>query len=301
MDDAGKGMAHAPFGAPAAERDIAYGLADYFVDTTAYERIRSGNKVIVVGSRRGSGKTAIFQMLAREERARGTSVVELSPDDYSYEMMASASAADERGSWAKTSAYAVAWKYLLLVQVMQQLARTIGNRGANRPIVRFLRDNLVGHQDSPIASLISYLKRIESVKIGTYEAGIKVRELDRLYTKNIAAEYRYQFPDLRSVFEAFRGGARTYDRDELEHVCLELALGEHRVSESAGWVADQEPEALIHILWRVGFLLAKVPGAAPRTGRGTAYAGYHHVSTLSLRNATGFEVHPMFRSYLDVA
>jgi energy-coupling factor transporter ATP-binding protein EcfA2 len=472
MDDAAARNVHTTFGAPAAERDIDHGLIEYFVDTQAYERVRSGSKVIVVGSR-GSGKSAIFQMLARQERARGTSVVELSP---------------ERGSWAKSSAYAVAWKYLLLVQVMQQLALTIGNRGANRPIVRFLRDNLVGHQGSPIASLISYLKRIESVKIGTYEAGIKVRELDRLYkldelrpmipaiqavcehhkvivlvdeldrgwdasddarafvaglfqaaastntlspnlrvyislrqelydtipslyedaqkyrdlmevlkwdedllmrlianrirysllpdvdlpdkqcwskvfvkrldtkrqrsfyyvvdrtlyrpreiiqfctqalesagtdngsppigldailqaeelysedrTKDIAAEYRYQYPDLLSVFEAFRGGGSAYDRDELEHVCLEIALGERRVSESAGWVVGQEPEALIHILWRVGFLLAKVPGAAPRSERGTAYAGYHHVSTLSLRNATSFEVHPMFRSYLDVA
>lgn len=168
------------FGAPAAERDIDYGLEQYFVDTPAYERVRNGRKVIVVGSR-GTGKSAIFQMLARRERACRTAVVELRPDDYSYEMMASAAAAEERGSWAKSAAYAVAWKYLLLIKVMQQLAETVGSRGPNRQIVRFLRDHVAGSQGSAIAALLSYLKRIESVKVGKYEAGIRVRELDRLY------------------------------------------------------------------------------------------------------------------------
>lgn len=484
MDQQADRHLHSAFGAPAAERDIDYGLDEYFVDTMAYERVKEGRKVIVVGNR-GAGKSAIFKMLAKRERSQRTSVVELSPDDYSYEMISSA-AAEERGSWAKSSAYAVAWKYLLIIKVMQQLSQTVGNRGPNKAIVRFLRDNIAGFQDSPIAALISYLKRIEAIKIGKYEAGVKVRELDRLYkldelrpmipalqavcerhkvivlideldrgwdasedarafvaglfqaaatantlstnlrvyislrqelydtipslyedaqkyrdlievlrwdeslllrlianriryslvpnaeltdsqcwakvfskrldakqtksfnyivnrtlhrpreiiqfctqalelarvkndseliglraileaeelyseerTKDIAAEYRYQYPGLLSVLEAFRGGNNLYSRDELEDFCLELAVGERRVANSAHWVLDQEPEALIHILWRVGFLLAKVPGAATRTGR-SSYAGYHHVATLSLHNATDFQVHPMFHSYLDL-
>jgi energy-coupling factor transporter ATP-binding protein EcfA2 len=473
------------FGAAAAERDIGYGLAGYFVDTTAYERVREGRKVVVIGSR-GSGKSAIFQMLARRERAKGTSVVELSPEDYSYEMMSSTMAAEDRGSWAKAGAYAVAWKHLLIIEVMRQLSRTVGNRGPNRAIVRYLRDHYDGFQDSPIAALISYLKRLEGIKIGKYEASVKLRELDRLYkldelrplvpvieqvceqhrvvvlvdeldrgwdasedarafvaglfqaaiamnnvapnlkvyislrqelydtipslyedaqkyrdlievlswdetmllqliasrirysiqpdkhltdsqcwlkvftqqlnghsdsfqyvvdrtllrpreiiqfctkalegrqfrdellpveyaevaqaerfyseerTKDIAAEYRFQYPGLLSVFEAFRGGEAYYERTELEEICLELALGERHVSESATWIVDQEPEALIHILWRVGFIRARLQHCGPDADLGNRYLGYHQVSTLSVHNACGFEIHPMFQFYLDI-
>jgi hypothetical protein len=188
------------FGAPAAERDIGYGLADYFVDTTAYERVQSGSKVVVVGAR-GSGKSAIFQMLARRERAKGTSVVELSPENYSYEMMSSTMEAEQRGAWAKSGAYAVAWKHLLIIEVMKRLAKTVGNRGANRAIVKHLRDRYAGFQESPIAALISYLKRMEGIKLGPYEASVKVRELDRLYKLD---ELRPMMPMIQQVCEQHR-------------------------------------------------------------------------------------------------
>jgi hypothetical protein len=473
------------FGAPAAERDMGHGLAGYFVDTRAYERVRDGRKVVVIGAR-GAGKSAIFQMLARRERARGTSVVELSPEDYSYEMMSSTMAAEDRGSWAKNGAYAVAWKHLLLLEVMKQLARTVGNQGANRRIVRYLRDHYAGFQGSPISALISYLKRMEGVKLGRYEAGVKVRELDRLYkldelrpllpvvqevteqhdvvvlvdeldrgwdasedarafvaglfqaavamnavsphlrvyislrqelydsipslhddaqkyrdlievlswdaplllhlianriryavnpsssvtdeqcwrkvfatagrrldsfaymvdrtlfrpreiiqfctealernqthdeslpiarssiaqaertyseerTKDIAAEHRHQYPGLLSVIEAFRGAHVRMSRGELEEVCLELALGERRVVPEATWIVDQEPELLMHVLWRVGFLQARTRQRADRDGRRHRYLGHHQVSTLSLADVRHFAVHPMFRLYLDLA
>ena len=58
------------FGAPAAERDIERGLEEYFVESEAYNRIKSGAKRILIGGR-GIGKSAIFQMLARRERDAG--------------------------------------------------------------------------------------------------------------------------------------------------------------------------------------------------------------------------------------
>ena len=58
------------FGAPSAERDIERGLEEYFVESEAYNRVRSGAKRIVVGNR-GIGKSAIFQVLARRERDDG--------------------------------------------------------------------------------------------------------------------------------------------------------------------------------------------------------------------------------------
>lgn len=120
-------------------------------------------------------------------------------------------------------------------------------------------------------------------------------------TKDIAAEYRFQYPGLLSVFEAFRSGRACFQRDELEDVCLELALGERHVSDSATWIVDQEPEALIHILWQVGFLRARFRNGSADMHRADRYFGYHQASTLSLHNADGFELHPMFQRYLDLS
>lgn len=88
------------FGAPAAERDIERGLAGYFVESEAYNRVRTGAKRILIGGR-GIGKSAIFQILARREREAGSFVIELTPEDYSYELLTQTMASQSGGSWAK--------------------------------------------------------------------------------------------------------------------------------------------------------------------------------------------------------
>jgi len=85
------------FGAPSAERDIERGLEEYFVESEAYNRVRSGAKRIVVGNR-GIGKSAIFQVLGRRERDEGSYVIELSPEDYSYELLSQTMASEHSGS-----------------------------------------------------------------------------------------------------------------------------------------------------------------------------------------------------------
>ena len=109
------------FGSPAAERDIGEGLQDYFVESPAFERVRDGRKKIVLGNR-GTGKSAIFQVLAERERKAGAIVLELAPEDYSYEMLSSVLSTELEGAWAKHGAYAAAWKYLILVLVMKAVS-----------------------------------------------------------------------------------------------------------------------------------------------------------------------------------
>jgi hypothetical protein len=75
-------------GAPAAERDITQGLADYFVESEAFRRVAEGPKRIVLGNR-GTGKSAIFKVLAERRRKAKLAVIELAPEDYSYEMLTS--------------------------------------------------------------------------------------------------------------------------------------------------------------------------------------------------------------------
>lgn len=175
-------LAKMNFGAPAAERDIAMGLTDYFVESDAYKRLANRSKTIVLGNR-GTGKSAIFKILADRARKSGSHVLELNPDHYSYEMLCSVLRSESEGSWAKHGAFTSSWKYLILVLVMQELSRT-GPKlktGSAAKVYSFLRDNLKGQQENPIAVLISYLKRIEGFKIGSAEASLRTSELAKLY------------------------------------------------------------------------------------------------------------------------
>ena len=90
------------------------------------------------------------------------------------------------------------------------------------------------------------------------------------------------------------------DRDELEFLALEIISGEVVVSPRArAWLASYDENALIEILWQVGFLTAQVIGGlrgGPRGG--SSCLGHHQAANLTLRNVQRFGIHPMFRAYL---
>ncbi len=476
------------FGAPAAERDIAKGLKEYFVESEAFRRVYSREKFIILGNR-GTGKSAIFKIIAERERPAGALVIELSPEDYSYEILSSVMAQEHSGAWAKQGAYAAAWKYLIYVLVMKGLVERGPSlkKGASAQIYSYLRDNHKGFQGNPIAVLISYLKRMEGMKIGAYEASLKSKELIKLYkleeihhllpalielcvrqkvlilideldrgwdasedakafvaglfqavisineltpnlrvlislrmelydsipslyedaqkyrdvmeiiswdetsllqlvakrirhtapmlsskndteswnsvfsetldyrqtksfnylvdrtlyrpreiiqfctdaleesrkaqtwpidypvisraelqygeerTKDIVAEYRFQYPGLMSIFDVFRGRSYTLSRETLELICLGITTGEYGIDKAAKWVTDQDPEYLIEVLWRLGFLRAQAVGGIKAQRRsGSSYLGPHQVFNLNLQNISRFQVHPMFRSFLGM-
>jgi len=474
------------FGAPAAERDIEKGLSDYFVESNAFRRICSKERFILLGNR-GSGKSAIFKILAEREKNNGTLVIELSPEDYSYEMFSKVVAKEQQGFWAKQGAYAAAWKYLIYMLVMKGLAGRGGlKKGASARIHNYLRNNFQGHQDNPLDILLSYLKRFEGIKVGSYEVGIKTRELQKLYkldeiqalipdlidickrqnvvllvdeldrgwdasedakafvaglfqaairineatpllrvlvslrkelydnipalyedaqkyrdiieeiqwdephllqlvanrikysmgligrqpednwnsvfvetldyrqtksfnylvdrtlyrpreiiqlctdisekaretaswpinydiiskaevkysedrAKDIAAEYRFQYPGLLGIFEAFRGLPYNFDRVDLELLCLGITEGEYHVDEAESWCLNQSPEFLIDVLWRIGFLRAQAVGGLKGLRRsGSSYLGSHQISNLNLHTILRFHVHPMFRTFLGM-
>lgn len=490
------------FGALAAERD--QDLKDYFVESESFKRLSTGQKSVVLGPR-GSGKSAIFKMIAKEQRGRGAVVIELAPEDYSYELLRQVLATEGQGAWAKQGAYAAAWKYLLYVLSMKAVSTSRGTlrSGSAGRIYTYLRDNHANFHVNPIGVLISYLKRLEGFKLGSYEAGVKSRELHKLYKleevepllddlnavcstrqaivlvdeldrgwdasedaiafvaglfqaavavnnrvpnlrviislrkelydnipalyedaqkirdlietiewdepqileliarriahsfpdirgswhektnvpeetrqanyheiwnlvfadtldyrktksfnymidrtlyrpreiiqfcsdvrqkgidirhsppfnygvissaehgysearlKDIAAEYRLQYPGLLSVFETFRGKAYNITRDELEVHCLEMSVNDLPVDQEARrWCSEMEPEGLIEMLWRVGFIRAQaVGGMKGRRRSGSSYLGSHQIASLNLANIGRFHVHPMFREFLGL-
>ena len=91
------------------------------------------------------------------------------------------------------------------------------------------------------------------------------------------------------------------ERNTLETICLMICTGELRTDKLASWVTEQDPDFLIEVLWRVGFLRAyAVGGLKARRRSGSSYVGPHQVSTLNLRTVSRFQVHPMFRTCLGM-
>ncbi len=121
-------------------------------------------------------------MIAADARKRADIVIELAPEDYSYELLQQSLAKEAHGSWAKQGAYSAAWKYLIYVSVMKEVVSGKGiKKGAAGRIYTYLRDKHSNFDVNPIGTLISYLKRLEGIKIGPYEAGVKTKELQSLY------------------------------------------------------------------------------------------------------------------------
>ena len=493
------------FGQLAAENDIgpagshplpARGLEKYFVESDDYKRVRAGANTIVLGNR-GSGKSAIFQILARAERSEGNHVIELSPDDYSYEILHKTMAPESVGSWAKHGAYAAAWKYVIYVLVMKELTKRGERlrRGAASKIYRYIQENHPSGDVGTISTLVSYLKSIESIKLGPFEmsrvARQKARDLDSLYNleeisgllpalqvllakervfvfideldrgwdssedakafvaglfqaciqinrlhenlrvyislrqelyadipvladdtqkyrdvmdtirwseeslltliakrirysaqqknywqksddltcwswvfggksgqssftymidrtlyrpreiihfctrvvqvakashgsaiklplsfkaiesaeqvysseraEDIAGEYSHQYPGLLSIFEIFRGRSKSFEREALQMLCLELATGGIPADEKTStWLPDRDPDDLIGILWHVGFLVAQPVGHASPMKDTRSFLGVYQAPYLNLAAAQYFRVHPMFWAYLGL-
>ena len=477
------------FGAPAAERDINQGLLQYFVESDLFNQLVTRKRTLILGNR-GAGKSALFKVFADRERKKGSLVLELAPENYSYEILSQQMAKEAQGSWKKQGAYAAAWKYLIYVRIMKEITNS-GPRlktGSAAKLYNYMRDNFQGEQTNPVGLLISYLKRIEGIKIGSYEASVKMRQLVRLYNleeindlipainevcekrtvavmvdeldrgwdasedakafvaglvqaalsindkhrhlcvfvslrrelydsipslyedaqkyrdvmqtvtwdeenllslaakrirhtapgtaqlsdrdawnsvfaetlqyrksnsfnyivdrtlyrpreiiqfctatleetrntnsplpidyhtishcevsysaeraKDIAAEYRFQYPGLQSIFEAFRGKSYSWTRNDLEEFFLQMSLGDIKLDKLATWAADQEPEFFIEILWRVGFLRAYAVGGVKALRRsGSQHLGPHQIESLSLHNIERFTIHQMFRAGLGM-
>lgn len=171
--------AHLTLGEPAAERDS--NLETYFLESPIFAAFKDRRVSILIGNR-GSGKSAIFKMLgAREERA-GTHVIRINPEDYSYEMLRDTLGREIASGWSKQGAYHVSWKYVLWILTMRALRRsTYGSKSSLREIATFLRDRIQGEQLGVVEHLISYMKRVQGLKVGSFQLSFNATQLSSLY------------------------------------------------------------------------------------------------------------------------
>jgi hypothetical protein len=125
-------------------------------------------------------------------------------------------------------------------------------------------------------------------------------EFSRGRTHDVAAEQRFQYPDVLSVFEAFRGQVHIFERSQLEYLMLQIISGELTVGARArAWLADFDEDTLIDVLWKIGFLTAELAMRTEhRGGTATPFVGHHQVPQIDVRNVRRFAIHPMFRAYL---
>ncbi|MGD1854840.1 MAG: P-loop ATPase, Sll1717 family [Leptolyngbyaceae cyanobacterium] len=474
-------------GSDSAERDINLGLAEYFYPNATYQKFLSGRKTILVGNR-GAGKSAIFKYIAATETRKGHLVLELSPEEYAYELLADHLASEEDGFWRKQSAYSVAWQYLLYTLIFKNIAQTKRGLliGATKNIYSYVASKKLAQQTSSIITLVDYLKRIEQVKTGVeglrsqrlqalysldeiktlipslqnvlkstkikilideldkgcdnsedakffiaglfqatqklnlispnlrvfisirqelfdnipqiYEDAQKIREdvevirwgknelleligrrivhsfpqanrlnasklwqsvfvaqmqstgtetLDYIIertqlrprellqfcklcaerieyslaerrideaaiaaaeesyseqkTRDLASEYRFQYPHLLDVFEIFRGTRSHYNKEGLDYLLLAIVCGEYDVEQAATWILDMDYLELKQILWKIGFLKAWVPRHTNRqTSLAGAYLGHYEVPTINLENIERFRIHPACTSFLHL-
>lgn len=132
-----------------------------------------------------------------------------------------------------------------------------------------------------------------------------VREAEYPYSRersrDIAAEYRFQYPGLLSILEAFRGKSSVFSRDDIELLCLELITRELPTHGTHSWLDACAPDALVEILWNTGFLRAEARQDISRRRQipsTISYLGPHQASHQTVVAAQHFQIHPMFWAYL---
>ena len=118
-------------------------------------------------------------------------------------------------------------------------------------------------------------------------------------TKDIATEYKFQYPGLLSIFELFRGKKSLFSRSMLEELFTRVMLNEIPLKDCESWICNQSEEYLINVLYQVGFLKIYTTGylnGTPTEG----YFGNYEVKQSNISVIQKFMIHPMFRMYLGV-
>ncbi len=141
------------FGRLDAENDD--NLPDYFLDTGTVDLVKRGKKLII--GRKGSGKTALFKILARDLDA---AVVELDLDHYVWEFHRGFA---ETGLEAER-AYTASWKLLVCLSAYGAIRESLDrvDRSAGDAALEALG---LGPERGRIRAMIGWLKRVRRVDL----------------------------------------------------------------------------------------------------------------------------------------
>ncbi|MEN8445346.1 MAG: hypothetical protein ABG776_10095, partial [Cyanobacteria bacterium J06555_13] len=139
-------------------------------------------------------------------------------------------------------------------------------------------------------------KRIDECAIAAAEEHYSEQK-----TRDLASEYRFQYPHLLDVFEVFRGQKTYYTKEELDYLLLSIAVGDIDVERAATWVLDLDYLEFKQILWKIGFLKALVPHTSHNAAKHRGdYLGHYELPTINLENIEKFRVHPACTQFLHL-
>ena len=118
-------------------------------------------------------------------------------------------------------------------------------------------------------------------------------------TKDIAMEYKFQYPNILNVFEMFRGKHSIINRNDLEELILKNLKKGKGLMDCNSWLENQSEEFLITVLWQIGFL--KISTTCYINGKlKKGFYGVNETNQSNIGNIEDFMIHPMFRMYLGV-
>jgi hypothetical protein len=130
-----------------------------------------------------------------------------------------------------------------------------------------------------------------------------IKEAEHSYSSDrvddVAAEYRYRYPGLKHIFEAFRGKSNVLTREQLTELFRHIQLKECHIDESADWIISMNEESFLRVLWEIGFLQAQFFNGTELSRQTTeSYRGSKEIGQINLRDVLLFRVSPMFHAYL---
>lgn len=167
------------FGSDDAERDAKNGfLSKVFLKTSFYNRVREGERELVVG-RKGSGKSALCLALKSALENEERSVVLVTPKLLSVPKIQQLKV----NSISREESYVLSWKYVLLVKISFELIELVEklnleieghNKGLLREIKKFLFENGEIKKGfwKKLVEALNVFKKI-SAKVGIFDVGFE--------------------------------------------------------------------------------------------------------------------------------
>lgn len=144
------------FGQDTAEFDTH--LADYFLETSIYERVIQGDKAIVIG-RKGTGKTAILRYCVETERPATQYVIKIEASHATYAKLDENLRALTSQIKNLDSSFKLAWLFTTLLGLIDRLTieKTLFVTKEEKELYQFAKEQYRYTNEDPVAAIAGYI------------------------------------------------------------------------------------------------------------------------------------------------
>jgi len=164
------------FGADAAEDDP--NLSSYFLQTSTWQKVLAGHTLVVLG-RKGSGKSAIFKMLA-ESHAQNLVVIPVTPRLFALDILNEFRTKYPSSPFNQEIAYATAWRYSLMLELLLAIEDSTGKLklGGEAGVHDWLRKNVEFDADI-ISRTVAFLEKWTVEKVSLAQLSVAITGASR--------------------------------------------------------------------------------------------------------------------------